>query len=120
MHKVAAAHVNQMASLASSRLVHTMEVTSTGLAAISGRPEWLAAATAAMSWPTAAAAAFSLQGDHATLIFLTNPPVRGVVESAAAVAQLTKTAETSLAVVVAVMVYCNWIGMVMLVAALLL
>jgi hypothetical protein len=46
--------------------------------------------------------------------------VRGVVESAAAVAQLTKTAETSLAVVVAVMVYCNWIEVVMLVAALLL
>jgi hypothetical protein len=46
--------------------------------------------------------------------------VRGVVESAAAVARLTKAAETSLAVVVAVMVYCNLIGMVMLVAALML
>jgi hypothetical protein len=34
LHKVAAAHVNQMASLASNRLVHTMEVTSTGLAAM--------------------------------------------------------------------------------------
>ena len=44
----------------------------------------------------------------------------GVVESAAAVARLTKAAETSLAVVVAVMVYCNWIEVVMLVAALLL
>ncbi len=33
-HKVAAAHVNQMASLASNRSVHTMEVTSSGLAAM--------------------------------------------------------------------------------------
>ncbi len=49
-----------------------------------------------------------------------NPPARGVVESAAAVARLTKAAETFLAVVVVVMVDCNWIGMVMLVAALLL
>ena len=44
----------------------------------------------------------------------------GPVERAAAVARLTKAAETSLAAVVAVMVYCNWIEVVMLVAALLL
>jgi hypothetical protein len=43
-----------------------------------------------------------------------------VVESAAAVERHTKTAETSLAVVVAVMVYGNWIELAMLVAALLL
>ncbi len=46
--------------------------------------------------------------------------MRGVVESAAAVARLTKAAETSLDVVVAVMVYCNWIEVVMLVVALML
>ena len=46
--------------------------------------------------------------------------MRGVVESAAAVARLTKAVETSFAVVVAVMVYGNWIEVVKLVAALLL
>ena len=45
--------------------------------------------------------------------------MRGVVESAAAVKRLTKAAETSLAVVLAVMDYGNWIEVMMLVAALL-
>jgi hypothetical protein len=46
--------------------------------------------------------------------------VRGIVESAAAVARLTNAAETSFVVVLAVMVYGNWIEVAMLVAALLL
>ncbi len=58
------------------------------------------------------------------MIYLANLHVSGIVESAAAVARLTNAAETSLAVVLAVMVYGNWIEdlleVLMLLAALLL
>ncbi len=51
MLKVAAALVNQIVSFnrASNRSVHTMEATPTSLLVPAQRPEWRAAATAAMN-----------------------------------------------------------------------
>jgi hypothetical protein len=119
MHKVAAAHVNQMASLASNRLVHNGSNVD-GPCGYGMKTRMAGCCDDGDELAHSCSCDVSLQGDQATLIFLTDRPVRVVVESAAAVARLTKAAETSLALVVAVIVYGNWIEVVMLGAALML